>query len=126
MNSNGNLYKPSIVEKIESNNHELIWENKFIPQKILETKVNKSLNNLLEKSVKEGTSIAASIEGEKVYGKTGTSDGNRDLWFIGSMKNLTTGVWIGFDENKSSNLSSGNAAYFWKKYMSKIYNFKIE
>ena len=126
MNSNGNLYKPSILEKIESNNNELIWENKFIYEKILEPKVNKSLNNLLENSVSNGTSIAASIKGEKVYGKTGTSDENRDLWFIGSINNLTTGVWIGFDENKSSKLSSGNAAYFWKKFISEIYDFKIE
>ncbi len=126
MNSNGNLYKPSILEKIESNNYELIWENKFIHKKILDFKVNKSLNNLLEKSVLEGTSIAASIKGQRVYGKTGTSDKNRDLWFIGSINNLTTGVWIGFDENKSSNLSSGNAAYFWKKFISNIYDFKID
>ena len=125
MNSNGNLYKPSILEKIESNNYELIWENKFIHEKILDSKVNKSLNNLLEKSVSEGTSIAAAIKGERVYGKTGTSDGNKDLWFIGSINNLTTGVWIGFDENKESNLSSGNAAYFWKKFISKIYDLKI-
>ncbi len=125
LNSNGNLYKPSILEKIESNNYGLIWENKFIHEKILDSKVNKKLNNLLEKSVSEGTSIAASIKGERVYGKTGTSDGNRDLWFIGSINNLTTGVWIGFDENKDSKLSSGNAAYFWKKFISKIYDFKI-
>ncbi len=125
LNSNGNLYKPSILEKIESNNYELIWENKFIHEKILDSKVNKSLNNLLEKSVSEGTSIAAAIKGERVYGKTGTSDGNKDLWFIGSINNLTTGVWIGFDENKESNLSSGNAAYFWKKFISSIYDLKI-
>ena len=125
INSNGNLYKPSTLEKIESINGELIWENRFFPKKILDFKVNKKLKKLLEKSVKEGTSMAASIKGEKIYGKTGTSDGNRDLWFIGSINNLTTGIWIGFDENKKSNLSSGNAAYLWKQLMGKIYNLKI-
>ena len=123
LNSNGNLYKPSIIEKINSNNDELIWENKFIYKKILEPKLTKNLNNLLEVSVSEGTSIAASIKGERVYGKTGTSDGKRDLWFIGSVNNLTTGVWMGFDDNKKSNLSSGNAAYFWKNFITKIYDF---
>jgi len=123
LNSNGNLYKPSVLEKIESNNYGLIWENKFINKKILDPKVTKKINNLLERSVSEGTSIAASIKGEKVYGKTGTSDGNRDLWFIGSIKNLTTGVWIGYDTNQKSNLSSGNAAYFWKNFMNKVYDF---
>ena len=84
------------------------------------------MNTLLEKSVSEGTSIAASINDKKIYGKTGTSDGNRDLWFIGSINNLTSGIWIGFDENKKSNLSSGNAAYLWKKYISKIFDLKIQ
>ena len=126
LNSNGNIYKPSVIEKIESNKNELIWENKFIYKKILDPIVNRSLNNLLEKSVSEGSSIAASIKGKKIYGKTGTSDGNRDLWFIGSINNLTSGIWIGFDDNKKSNLSSGNAAYFWKKYISKIFDLKIQ
>ncbi len=126
LNSNGNLYKPSVIEKIESINNEIIWKNEFAYKKILDPIVTKSLNNLLEKSVSEGTSIAASINGKTVYGKTGTSDGNKDLWFIGSINNLTSGIWIGFDENKNSNLSSGDAAYFWKKYISKIFDFKIQ
>ena len=126
LNSDGNLYQPSIIEKIESNNNKLIWENEFNYKKILDPIINKSLNNLLEKSVSEGTSIAASIKDQKIYGKTGTSDGNRDLWFIGSINNLTSGVWIGFDENNKSNLSSGNAAYFWKKFISKIFDLKTQ
>ena len=126
INSNGILYKPSTIEKIESFNGKSIWENKFISHKILDIKVNKNLNILLEKSVKDGTAIAASIKGEKIFGKTGTSDGNKDLWFIGSINNLTTGVWIGFDENIESELSSGNAAYLWKQFIGKIYNLKIE
>ncbi len=126
LNSNGNLYKPSVIERIEALDDQLIWENEFAYKKILDPIVTKSLNNLLEISVSEGTSIAASINGKKIYGKTGTSDGNRDLWFIGSINNLTSGVWIGFDENKKSNLSSGNAAYFWKKYISKIFDLKIQ
>ncbi len=124
LNSNGNLYKPSIIERIESKNNTSIWENKFIHKKILDPKLNKRLNKLLEKSVSEGTSIAASIKGKKIYGKTGTSDWNKDLWFIGSIDNLTTGVWIGFDNNKKSNLSSGDAAYFWKKFITKIFDLK--
>ena len=100
--------------------------NKFIFKKILAPKVNKNLNKLLEKSVSEGTAIAASIKGEKIYGKTGTSDGNRDLWFIGSLDNLTTGIWIGYDDNKESELSSGNAAYLWKKFITEIYKIPFK
>ena len=126
INSNGEIYVPSTLEKVETFNGKSIWENKFIAKKILDIKVNNNLKKLLEKSVTDGTGIAASIKGEKIYGKTGTSDGNRDLWFIGSIKNLTTGVWLGFDENKKSELSSGNAAYLWKKFITKIFNITIK
>jgi penicillin-binding protein 1A len=126
INNNGNIQSPEILEKIESLNNKSIWENKFISKKILDLKVNKKINKLLEKSVKEGTSKAASIEGKKIYGKTGTSDGNKDLWFIGSIDNLTTGVWIGYDDNKESELSSGNAAYLWKKFIAEIYKIPIK
>ena len=126
INNNGVINSPSIIEKIESFNNQSIWKKEFISKKILDLKVNKKINKLLEKSVKEGTSKAASIKGKKIYGKTGTSDGNKDLWFIGSIDNLTTGIWIGYDDNKESELSSGNAAYLWKKFISEIYKIPIK
>ena len=126
INSNGRIYNPSTIEKIQTFSGKKIWENKLNSEKILDSKTNKKLKILLEKSVKEGTSSAAFIKGNKIFGKTGTSDGNRDLWFIGSINNITTGVWIGFDENNKSKLSSGNAAYLWRKFISKIYKLKIK
>ncbi|WP_032513356.1 MULTISPECIES: transglycosylase domain-containing protein [Prochlorococcus] len=126
INNNGRIHSPSILEKIESFNKQSIWENKFISKKILDLKVAKKVNKLLEKSVREGTSKAAFIEGKKIYGKTGTSDKNKDLWFIGSLYNLTTGIWIGYDDNKESQLSSGNAAYLWKKFIAEIYKIPIK
>ena len=126
INNNGKIQSPEIIEKIESFNDKSIWENKSISKKILDLKINKKINKLLEKSVKEGTSKAASIKGKKIYGKTGTSDGNKDLWFIGSIDNLTTGIWIGYDDNKESELSSGNAAYLWKKFISEIYKIPMK
>ena len=126
INNNGTIQSPSILEKIESFNNQSIWENKFISKKILDLKVNKKINKLLQKSVKEGSSKAAFIKGEKIFGKTGTSDGNKDLWFIGSIYNLTTGIWIGYDDNRESQLSSANAAYLWKKFIAEIYKIPIK
>jgi len=126
LNNNGIINSTSIIEKIESFNNQTIRGNKFISTKILDLKVNKKINKLLEKSVKEGTSKAASIKGKKIYGKTGTSDGNKDVWFIGSIDNLTTGIWIGYDDNKESMLSSGNAAYLWKKFIAEIFKIPVK
>tara|TARA_Y100001978_G_C23661289_1_gene418801 strand:- start:190 stop:1509 length:1320 start_codon:yes stop_codon:yes gene_type:complete len=119
INNNGKIIKPEIIEKIKINNEKIIWLNKPIEKRIISQKVIFKINKLLERSITEGTGIAASIDGQKIFGKTGTSDNNRDLWFIGSIKNTTTGIWIGFDDNRKTILSSGNAAILWKRYKRK-------
>ncbi len=123
INNEGELIQPSILEKIENYNGEIIWENKYKGKRVIDKKLIKKLNFILEKSVSEGNGMAASIKGQKIFGKTGTSDGNRDLWFIGSLKKNTTGIWLGSDDFKETNLSSGNAAAFWKLYINKIKSF---
>ena len=120
INNKGLLIEPSSIKKITSNKGKIIWENKFQTKKIIEKETANKLNYLLESSVEGGTGLAASIEGRKIFGKTGTSDQNKDLWFIGSIKNLTTGIWIGFDDNRATNFSSGTSANFWRTYIKSI------
>ena len=120
INNKGKLIEPSLIKNINLKNGETIWENKFLAKKIIDKEIADKLNYLLEKSVQDGTGIAAAISGIKIFGKTGTSDLNRDLWFIGSTKNLTTGIWIGFDDNRATNFSSGTSANFWRTYIKSI------
>ena len=120
INNKGESIKPSVIKKIKSKNGEIIWENKFQTKKIIDKQIANKLNYLLENSVEGGTGIAAAIDGRKIFGKTGTSDLNKDLWFVGSFKNLTTGIWIGFDDNRATSLSSGTSANFWKTYVKSI------
>ena len=120
INNKGQFIKPSVIKKIKSKNGKIIWENKLQIKKIIDKEIANKLNYLLEKSVESGTSIAASIKGRRILGKTGTSDFNKDLWFIGSIKNLTTGIWIGFDDNRATNFSSGTSANFWRTYIKSI------
>jgi penicillin-binding protein 1A len=67
----------------------------------------------------EGTGKAAYLEDEEVGGKTGTTDDNVDLWFIGYVypKDLVTGVWLGNDDNSPTTGSSYQAASLWGRYM---------
>jgi penicillin-binding protein 1B len=43
-------------------------------------------------------------------GKTGTTSSYRDAWLIGFTKDITVGVWVGFDQNITSNLKITGAA----------------
>ena len=53
-------------------------------------------------------------------GKTGTSEGGRDLWFIGSIPQLTTGVWLGYDDSRTTKSTSVVATYAWRAFMAPI------
>lgn len=51
-------------------------------------------------------------------GKTGTSDGARDAWFVGYTPRLVVGVWSGYDDNRKMGLTGGAAsAPTWAEFM---------
>jgi penicillin-binding protein 1A len=65
--------------------------------------------DLLQAAVMTGTGRAAQI-GRPVAGKTGTTQSNRDGWFIGMSSGLTTGVWMGRDNARPiAGLQGGTA-----------------
>ena len=59
--------------------------------------------------------------GRPVGGKTGTSDGYYDTWFVGASPFVSAGVWMGFDDEKSlgrGETGSRTALPVWIRYMS--------
>jgi penicillin-binding protein 1A len=73
------------------------------------------LTAMLQAVVQYGTGQRADL-GFPVAGKTGTSQNNRDAWFIGFTSEYTAGVWVGNDNNKSMPEMYGGTipASIWK------------
>jgi penicillin-binding protein 1A len=88
---------------------------------ILSPDVAQTMTQMLRGVVRSGTGRAAAL-GRGEAGKTGTTDNNRDLWFIGYIPDLDllTGVWLGNDNNAPTQGSSGQAAALWADYMGSI------
>ncbi|MCA1764771.1 MAG: PBP1A family penicillin-binding protein [Desulfobulbaceae bacterium] len=57
------------------------------------------VTDLLKGVIEYGTGRSAQGLSVEAAGKTGTSDGNLDAWFIGYTPELAAGVWLGFDRN---------------------------
>ncbi|MEM8605027.1 MAG: penicillin-binding transpeptidase domain-containing protein, partial [Cyanobacteria bacterium P01_H01_bin.121] len=74
---------------------------------------------MLEQVVQSGTGRPARLN-RPVAGKTGTSEQARDLWFVGYIPQLTTGVWLGNDDNQPTRGGSGTAAYLWGLIMKQL------
>ena len=62
-----------------------------------------------------------SVEKWKTGGKTGTSDDQRDSWFVGYAGNSLMVVWLGFDANRKSPLTGRTGALeVWKNFISRL------
>jgi penicillin-binding protein 1A len=82
-------------------------------------RTHRMLLDLLSATVTDGTGRAARLS-IPAYGKTGTSQDNRDALFVGFAGDLVVGVWIGNDDNtplKGIN-GGGLPARIWRDFMS--------
>ncbi len=59
------------------------------------------MDTLLKNVVNAGTGTRAKIEGRNIAGKTGTTNNERDTWFMGFSPYLTTAVYVGYDQQRS-------------------------
>jgi penicillin-binding protein 1A len=79
---------------------------------------NEMLREMLNATVTQGTGRAAAL-GIPAYGKTGTSQDNRDALFVGFAGDLIVGVWVGNDDNKPLKGINGGGlpARIWRDFM---------
>lgn len=79
---------------------------------------HEDMERLLRAAVSRGTGRGATL-GRPAYGKTGTSQDNRDALFIGYAGGLVVGVWVGNDDNSSLKGVSGGGlpARVWRNFM---------
>ena len=123
MANRGTYFKPSPFEEIRGPNNEVLWSRRLDGergQRAVDSDVADTMNWMLQRVVTGGTGIAAKLDDRQVAGKTGTSENTRDLWFIGSIPQLTTGVWFGYDDDRPTKSTSGEAAWAWKQFMVQI------
>ena len=123
MANRGVFFSPSPFEEIRGPKNELLWSRRLSDnrgKRAIDSDVADTMNWMLQRVVTGGTGIAAKLDDRQVAGKTGTSENTRDLWFIGSIPQLTTGVWFGYDDDRATKSTSGEAAWAWKQFMLKI------
>lgn len=90
-------------------------------KRVLPNGVADEMTSLMRGVITRGTGRSAAI-GLGEAGKTGTTDKNVDLWFIGFIpsRRLVTGIWLGNDNNSPTSGSSAQAAQLWGNYMRRI------
>ena len=111
--------EPHGITRILNRQGKVIWSADFKSKRALDADSAAIMTWMLRNVVEAGTGAAAQLGNRPVAGKTGTSDEARDLWFIGYIPQMVTGVWLGNDDNRPTYGSSGSAAYTWHEFMEK-------
>ena len=84
----------------------------------LSGRTHEDIQRMLRRAVNRGTGRAAMLSIAN-YGKTGTSQDNRDALFVGYAGDLVVGVWIGNDDNSplAGVHGGGLPARIWRDFM---------
>lgn len=96
--ADGSSVEPYGIVRVTTADGEVLYE-RDPPRsiKLVPDYVTAGITDLLQTTVATGTGRAAQI-GRPVAGKTGTTNGNKDGWFLGFSSGITTGVWMGRDD----------------------------
>lgn len=108
--SGGRGAEPIIVTRIvDRTGKDLFLAPRGEGRVVLAEAVAKQLVDMLGEVVRKGSGKEAQQAGRPVAGKTGTSNGGRDAWFVGFSADLVAGVWVGYDDRKEMPKGTGGA-----------------
>ncbi|XCI74671.1 MAG: transglycosylase domain-containing protein [Flavobacteriales bacterium] len=128
----GVYVKPTLLIRIEDKYGKVLKEHTPMSREVLGEETAYIMLKLMQGVVNNGTARRIrryGITGE-VAGKTGTTNEHADGWFVGLVPNLTTTVWVGWEDRFAhfQNLRLGQGASMalpiWAYYMSNVYRDK--
>jgi penicillin-binding protein 1A len=117
--SNGWHSDPTIIVRVTDSRGNVLFDNTPKPKLVLDPWATASLTSVLQGVISGGTATSAQI-GRPAAGKTGTTDSERNVWFVGYVPQLATAVWIGDDTNRALGkgiTGGGYAAPIWRNFM---------
>nr|HID60191.1 penicillin-binding protein 1A [Desulfobacterales bacterium] len=119
----GQLVKPIFVTKIIDRYGNILEENLPQRKRVIEKSTAFIMTNLLQGVVREGTGRRVRKLNRPAAGKTGTTNNLVDAWFVGFTPRYITGVWVGFDDERSlgkNETGSRAAAPIWLGFMKRV------
>jgi len=141
MANGGRQIKPSLIDRIQDRYGKTVykhdergcegcvakdWEGQSEPElvdnaeQVLDPMTAYQITSMMEGVVLRGTAVTISELGRPIAGKTGTTNDEKDAWFVGYTPNLVVGLYMGYD--KPQNLGKGAtggglAAPIFKEFM---------
>lgn len=109
----------TVIVRVTDSSGNVLLDNTPKPQRVLDPWASAATLDILQAVVTSGTGKAADI-GRPAGGKTGTTSSEKDIWYVGTVPQLTTAVWVGRDDNQqlsSGATGGGMVAPIWRDFM---------
>jgi penicillin-binding protein 1A len=84
-----------VAEKWESQNEPTLVDKR---ERVLDPMTAYQITSIMEGVVQRGTATVVKEVGKPIAGKTGTTNDEKDAWFIGFSPDLVVGVYLGYDK----------------------------
>jgi penicillin-binding protein 1A len=119
----GRRVKPTLIDRIQDRYGHTIfkhdarecrgcdapggWKNQPEPQlidrreQVLDSMTAYQITSMMEGVVQGGTAIALKEVGKPIAGKTGTTNDEKDAWFVGFSPDLVVGIYVGYDKPRN-------------------------
>lgn len=119
----GYKIKPIALIRIKSKKGDIIFDENFGKIKVIDEKKAYIITHILKDVLKPGgTGSHLRINGSAA-GKTGTSQGNKDAWFVGYTPDIVVSVYVGNDDPKNSLWNTGGwiAGPIWADFINESF-----
>ena len=116
----GKAVSPRLVKSVRLPDGQEGWDQRVEKRRIAGDQATFLTHTMLAATMQHGTGRGAASYGVEgtLGGKTGTTDGGRDAWFVGYTPHLVAAVWVGFDKGKTLGLTGAQAALpIWSRFV---------
>ncbi len=108
---------PYTIERVEAHDGTILESHTPSEQEAMSPQLSYLMTDMLKAVVQSGTGRYARILRRPVAGKTGTTNGNRDLWFVGYTPDIVAAAWMGYDDfsslGRSTSIQGGVTVLPW-------------
>ncbi len=123
IDNGGRRVKPTLIDRIQDRYGHTIfkhdarecrgcdapegWKNQPEPQlvdhreQVLDPMTAYQITSMMEGVVQRGTAIAVKEVGKPIAGKTGTTNDEKDAWFVGFSPDVVVGIYMGYDKPRN-------------------------
>lgn len=121
-----------MIERIEDSEGNIIYEHQPEPKQVFSEETAFLMTDMLRTVIQSGTGVTVKSSFKhyneiQVAGKTGSTQRDQDMWFIGFSPQITVGVWTGYDQPATIEYNHGashRAKNIWSMIMDEAISLK--